>query len=209
MTKGKYGIVGKYCGVYMITCIKNGKRYIGSSNHITSRFSNHMNRDSKLYPHREFYQDVNRYSYTGFRFEILEECDESDLLSREIYYYNKIKPEYNLFEPSDNLFSNPDYQQYLNNRLVNNKDLINKRTELYNTAEYKSLFRNVQKDRMKSVDMYDISGEYITSFNSMSEAARWLDVNTKYTGKNKVSKIKAVCDGDRKTAYGYKFTYSK
>lgn len=210
MTKGKYGIVGKHCGVYMITNKYNGKKYIGSSNHITKRFSNHMNRDSKLYPHREFYKDVNKYGYKGFNFEILEECNEVDLLSREKHYYNIINPEYNIFEPSENLFFNKEYQEYLKDRLINNSNEISKeKKKLYNTQEYKQLFKNIQKDRMVSVNMYDKSGEYISTFESMSEAARWLDINTNYTGKNKVSKIKAVCDGDRKSAYGYIFKYYK
>lgn len=44
---------------------------------------------------------------------------------------------------------------------------------------------------------------------TLGEAGRWIKENTKYKSKNPVSKIKAVCDGERPTAFGYKWRYKK
>ena len=44
-------------------------------------------------------------------------------------------------------------------------------------------------------------------FASLSDCARWLNANSKFQSKNKVSKIKAVCDGERKKAFGYYYYY--
>ena len=37
----------------------------------------------------------------------------------------------------------------------------------------------------------------------------YITENTNYKGKNKTSKIKAVCDGERTSAYGYQWEYNK
>lgn len=37
-----------------------------------------------------------KYGYSGFKLEILEYCSEGDLLSREQYYLDLLKPEYNI-----------------------------------------------------------------------------------------------------------------
>ena len=47
------------------------------------------------------------------------------------------------------------------------------------------------------------------TFESMSDCAKWITNNTTFSDKNKVSKIKAVCDGERPSAYDYKFEYIK
>lgn len=205
---GKYGIVGDITGVYLITCKHNNKRYVGSSVDITRRFSNHMNRDAKLYPHRDFYKDVNKYTYTGFTFEILEVCERDELIEREQYYYDKLQPEYNEFRPSDNLFIEPEYRDYLVDSLNRQKEKLGEqRRELFSQPKYKRKFRELQRHRMRAVNMYTLDGSLVSSFECMSDCAKWLDKNTKYIGKNKVSKIKAVCDGERKTAYGYYYEY--
>lgn len=37
-----------------------------------------------------------KYGYSNFILEILEYCDKFDLLNREQYYMNLLKPEYNV-----------------------------------------------------------------------------------------------------------------
>lgn len=55
---------------------------------------------------------------------------------------------------------------------------------------------------MVCVDKYDISGNYIESFNSIIEGAR--SVGKSYEG---VTNIKSVCNGETITAYGYVWRY--
>lgn len=54
----------------------------------------------------------------------------------------------------------------------------------------------------KAVRMLDLSGNYIRSFVSCTEAARYL-------GVNKTSKIGMCANGERKTAYDYKWEYEQ
>ena len=39
-----------------------------------------------------------KYGYSGFKLEILEYCDKDDLLNREQYYLDLLKPEYNIYQ---------------------------------------------------------------------------------------------------------------
>jgi len=73
------------CGVYSITHVASGKRYIGSTNNMSVRQTNHKwalnaNRHPSCYLQRSF----NKYGGWGaFEFEILCECEEDLLISEE------------------------------------------------------------------------------------------------------------------------------
>ena len=42
------------------------------------------------------YKALLKYGYSNFTLEILEYCDPKDLIKREQYYLDLIKPEYNI-----------------------------------------------------------------------------------------------------------------
>lgn len=203
----KYGIKRNVCGVYLIENKINGKKYVGASNDVSSRISQHMSgRIAKKYNHLDFYKDVLKLGYEGFEYTLLEECTEDEKLEREQFWYDKINPEYNLVRPTDNMFKN-DLVRQRSIAASQTKEHIEQRKKLYNTPKYKKFFRTNRTDVMRPVIMIDKNGNEKT-FISIRGAARWLDDNTNYTSKNKASKVKAVCDGERKSAYGYKFKYS-
>lgn len=110
------------CGIYKITNLFNNKKYIGQSRRIFSRWKQHtqslsceLNHD-KLPPLRRAFvkygltqQVSNTGIYSGFKFEIIEECDQCQLDEAEYKWINDIKPEYNIMmqEPSiDKLWPN-------------------------------------------------------------------------------------------------------
>lgn len=88
----------KLSGVYKITCLKNGMIYIGSSNNVSKRLSNHRY-NLKNNSHHNYYlqEDYNIYGVENFKFEKLEMCDEScDYLELEQKYLDELKPFYKL-----------------------------------------------------------------------------------------------------------------
>ena len=96
------------CGIYQIVNQVNGKSYIGQSRNIEKRWRQHkfgLNRETALqqgsYPLRSAFL---KYGLIKFKFEIIEECSENDLLIREQYWIDKIKPKYNcnIWTPSRN-----------------------------------------------------------------------------------------------------------
>ena len=42
------------------------------------------------------YKALLKYGYANFKVKILEYCDRSDLICREEYFIDKLKPEYNI-----------------------------------------------------------------------------------------------------------------
>ena len=79
-------------GIYKITNLINGKSYIGQSTNIQKRFSAHKsvafnpNDSNYNYP---LYRAIRKYGIENFSFEVIEECDVSELNNKEIYYISK------------------------------------------------------------------------------------------------------------------------
>ena len=199
-------IKSETCGVYLIENKLNGKRYVGSSVDVRARILQHFTPSCyELYPTSEFYKDIKKLGNEAFSYELLEITTKENKIKREQYWFDKLNPEYNFIRPRENNFEDPKIIKKAQKR-SNSKEAIERRKRLYNTPEYKELFKKCHPN-MKSVDMYK-NDELIKTFQSIRETARWLDENTEYTGINKFSKVKAVCDRERPTAYGYTFEYS-
>ena len=71
-------------GIYKITNKINGKKYVGQSNNINRRFSEHCLRS-------EIPIDIaiQKYGKENFVFEVLEECSLDELDSKETYWIEK------------------------------------------------------------------------------------------------------------------------
>jgi group I intron endonuclease len=84
----------------MFTNLTNGKKYIGSSVNLSRRFYAYYSEQSfKIQLQKEksaIYSAILKYGHSNFKLEILEYCELSDVIDREGYYFNLLKPEYNL-----------------------------------------------------------------------------------------------------------------
>lgn len=74
-------------GIYQITHIESGKKYIGSALYFPRRFAQHRY-DLKTLKHgnSKLQRAYNKYGPDAFTFESLEECPKDDLISREQMY---------------------------------------------------------------------------------------------------------------------------
>ena len=82
------------CGIYCITNLKNGKRYVGQSINIKTRWSAHRCqylRNLKYIIGRA----IAKHGLENFSFEVLEYCSEEMLDDRERYYIAEYKTMYN------------------------------------------------------------------------------------------------------------------
>ena len=203
----KYGIPRGVCGVYMIKNKITDDFYIGSSVEIEGRLSTHFGRDAKRYINHPLYQAINNYDFEDFEFIVLEECKPEEKIEREQFWYDKLNPTYNIVRPTENNFI---YPEVLHRASINSNtaEKVQKRKELYNTEKYQKIFRENTKYKMKSVNMIK-DNIVIKTFECLRDASRYITENTNYKGKNKTSKIKAVCDGERISAYGYQWEYNK
>ncbi len=80
------------CGIYRILNTNNNKCYIGSSVNLESRNYKHfwmLSRGS--HDNKYLQKSFNKHGIDSFIFEILEECDYSELIDKENFYINKYK----------------------------------------------------------------------------------------------------------------------
>lgn len=82
-----------------INCINN-KSYIGSTKCLKSRFNVYFSL-SKMKKNLDtgnslIYMALLKYGYSNFKLEIIEYCKPHLLISREQYYLDRLKPEYNI-----------------------------------------------------------------------------------------------------------------
>lgn len=84
--------------IYEIVNVVNGKRYVGSSTSTRVRWNIHKSRLRKNNHHSYLLQRAwNKYGEIGFVFNVLEVFeDEVDLIKKEQYYLDILKPEYNV-----------------------------------------------------------------------------------------------------------------
>ncbi|TPF17966.1 GIY-YIG nuclease family protein [Priestia megaterium] len=91
-------------GIYQIVNVKNGKKYIGSSNNITIRWEQHLN-NLKYNTHHSYklQEEWNKSSINDFHFSILEIVkDKKNLLIREQEHLDglDIENSYNIVDSS-------------------------------------------------------------------------------------------------------------
>lgn len=89
-------------GIYRLNNIITGKSYIGSSINLARRFSdyysiayleNGVKKGSSI-----IYNSLLKHGYSNFSLDILEYCESDLLIAREQYYFNLLKPEYNILK---------------------------------------------------------------------------------------------------------------
>lgn len=201
--------------IYKITNLINGKSYIGkTSRSIEQRWNEHK---KEIYNHynRPLYTAMRKYGIDNFQIEQIEECKEENASNREIYwikYYNTYgSTGYNATRGGDSKFyieRQPVIDKYNEigtikgtaRELGIDKDTVKKILRENNIQPIDSATFIRQKFG-KSVNQYDLEGNFIQTFECLRDAERYL-------GKAKGgSHISEVCKGKRQTAYGYKWKF--
>lgn len=89
-------------GVYRLNNLVTGASYVGSSMDLTRRlreyFSPKFIKKEIIKNNSIIYKALLKYGYTKFSLDIFEYCEPSLLISREQYYIDILKPEYNILK---------------------------------------------------------------------------------------------------------------
>ena len=210
--------------IYKIINDINDKVYIGKTNAtIQKRWQEHCYDFGKdRNKNRPLYCAMNKYGIEHFKAEKIEECEYDIAEEREIYwinYYNSYMNGYNATLGGDgkSFYNHQEIIDLLKQHLEVS-EICNKvgccRDIVYQVAKNNNLNvisaqEIVAKKFSKRVVQYSKEMSYIQDFSSIASATRWLYKNMKIpkitsgTG----SHITDVCNGKRKTAYGYIWKY--
>lgn len=158
----------KLSGIYCIRNIINNKVYIGKSINLLKRKTSHFS-NLKQNKHKNFklQGSINKYGIDKFIFEILEYCDNKDIDLKEIEYINK----YNSSIKGYNIHS--DIQHH-------SEEWLNKLRHLRKSdSRFIEQFKNCQSkaDNRIKINEYDLEGEYIKTWNSITEASKFYNID--------------------------------
>ncbi len=92
------GLKTKTPVIYQLLNLVNGKRYIGSTTYFVGRRSGHFRALERGIHHSVYLQRAfDKYGVSNFKIEIIETLeDEKEILIREQFYIETLKPEYNM-----------------------------------------------------------------------------------------------------------------
>ena len=207
--------------IYQIINDVNQKIYIGKTeNSIEKRFKEHCwDASRERNEKRPLYNAMRKYGIEHFHIELIEETDNPE--EREIYWIEKkqsFKNGYNATIGGDGRkYIDYDlvvktYQDLQNIKLVakqlhHDESTISKILKEKN-IDIKSSIEWMRENRGKKVGQYDLNDNFIQSFDSRGLASKYL-IDNHYTTSVAIDavagRIGQVCNGKRKTAYGFKW----
>ena len=180
------------CGIYLITCKSNNKKYVGSSSNINQRWISHKSR-LKNNKHTPILQNIyNKYGLCSLEFSILEECEINIIVEREQYWYNHLKELGNIMLNYSDIIENPtrgkslteDRKKHLS-KILKGKPNVNKGKKM--PQSFCDKISNAMKGRKMSQKNKDILREYITKPKSIEHRKKLSDSKKKNFG------IKVIC----------------
>lgn len=87
----------KVSGIYQITNTVNGKRYVGSSDHLYIRHNCHLRYLSRgTHSNPKLQNSWNKYGGENFSFTVLEYAHPELIRDKEQEYINRLDPEFNI-----------------------------------------------------------------------------------------------------------------
>lgn len=170
-------------GVYKILCKTTNKFYIGSSININKRFSDHRrhlksNRHSNIKLQRTY----NKYSENNFEFIIIEYVNVKNLLKREQFYIDTLKPQFNLAlsarAPMLNKKHSKKTIEKLKGRIPWNKGILRTKKEKQLMSVNRKIAAQKMSKKQKQIWINNIK---------LNPSKYWLGKNLTIETKNKIS----------------------
>ena len=153
-------------GIYKWTNLNNGKRYIGSAINLSNRLSDYYSTTYMEYAlnigNSSIYNAILKYGHSNFSLIILEYCSPEQCIQREDFYISTEKHEYNILDKAgswlDHKHSDKTKQIMSDNRKGKPKIEGSGRPS-------------------QQIEVTDIKNNTTNSYDSISEAAKALNIN--------------------------------
>ena len=166
----------KKVGVYLWINNENGNKYIGSSVSLSVRMYTYYSLRSLAKSNRPVDRALLKYGFSKFSLYILEYCTSENVLEREQYYLDRIKPEYNIVEKAGSTLGYKHTEESLakmRDFVLSDEVKIRKARSTANASAAKRVPIIVENIKTKEVS------EYI----SMTEASKVLGVHKNAVGQ--------------------------
>lgn len=174
----------KKSGVYKILNTVTGDYYIGSSVSLYNRICSHyQNLRRKIHGNFKLQNSYNKYGENSFKVSILSYEDPKNVRKIEYDLIEKEKPAYNLV----NIFNEYYFDDEVRLKMSNSQKLLQK--------------TGLNNHESKPVECYDLDGNYVKTFDSMSLALKELGKNNS-CGAQQIGKC---IRKERISAYGYQW----
>jgi group I intron endonuclease len=185
--------------------------YVGSSINLGRRFSSYFSKSYLIHPKNKnmiICKALNKYSYDKFSLIIIENCNKEDLVEREQYWIDNLKPTYNILNTAYNSigYKHTEESKVLMSELAklrthtedtkskikdalsgsNNPFFGKKHTE-------ESIFKIIQS-KSSVVYLYNEYKELMYIFNSVSELSKL--INSNHTSIKKFIESKELFRGN-------------
>ena len=124
-------------GIYKITNLVTDEFYIGATNDICRRWSEHIrSTEGRLH------QDIQKYGIQNFLFQVLEPVKVEDLQKREELWIQQLKPEYNKMGSNYSGYKSPEMR----------KKLSETAKRVHSTPEYRArISAQISRDKRDTV----------------------------------------------------------
>lgn len=146
----------KKSGIYCIVNTDNQKKYVGSSKNIYQRLQKHRAYLRKnMHENKKLQNSWNKHGEDSFQYFILELCPEEQLLEREQFHIDTMKPWYNITLEVQRL-------------------KMSEESRVKMSKSRKEGFKRgtVKLYQEKPIHQYTLDGQYIQSFKSIKEASK-------------------------------------
>lgn len=157
-------------GIYMWENKTNGKTYVGSSQDLRKRILDYFDSHTLKSSGSNIYKAILKYGHENFIFKILEYCPIKDLIVREQYYLDTLKPEYNILKFAKSS------RGYLHTEAT--KELLSSKRKGWEfSPEHLENFSSNSVRNKSTLLTHVVTGEII-SFISMKKAGEFLGIST-------------------------------
>jgi len=159
----------KVC-VYLWINNENGNKYVGSSVNLSVRMYTYYSLRSLAKSNRPIDRALLKYGFSKFSLYILEYCTSENVLEREQYYLDLIKPEYNIVEKAGSTLGYKHTDESLTKmRNFVLSDEVKKRKA--------SATANASAANRIAIIVENIKTNEVTEYVSMTEASKVLGVH--------------------------------
>ena len=154
-------------GVYRWINKINGNTYVGSSINISVRMYTYFSLRSLAKSNRPIDRALLKHGFSNFSLEILEYCNEDNVLKREQYFIDLLKPEYNIVQTAGSTLGykhTPESLAKMRDFILSEEVLKRKALSTKNAAEARKI----------SVIVENIKTKEKTEYGSMTEVGKVL-----------------------------------